>query len=207
MRKRLLILWSGGIDSTFLVKEAIQQGHDVETLYVMGIVSKCKEKREMKSINALLKYFKKVYNAEIKHNVVTVDGFDTNPFRLGQSICWIHGILKLTHREKYEEVQIGYVMGDCAISYLKDIKDLYDAYRPHMIPSYVLPFLRFPLTKTEKIEIMNDSGSELIKLCTFCENNSTKDNCGKCPPCIRRKMLELENKTFFSKNEQLKVTK
>jgi hypothetical protein len=86
-----------------------------------------------------------------------------------------------------DKIAIGYVMNDDAISYLKEIKDIYRSFEK-IKADRKLPSLEFPLSKFKKSEIVKSLPFQYLKEITFCEG--IEDNCGTCPTCRRWKTLE-----------------
>jgi len=103
-------------------------------------------------------------------------------------------------------IQIAYVLNDCAISFIKEIKTLYKSYKLFYYDSHPQPKLKFPLIKTSKIEIYNELSIELKQYIWSCEvptiiENTEEfmiyQNCGECEACKKEKMLDIyDNKTF-----------
>jgi hypothetical protein len=89
-----------------------------------------------------------------------------------------------------DEIQIGYVMNDDAISYLEDIQNIYKAYQPICEP---MKPLVFPLIKMKKWEMAKKLPQQYLDLIFSCENATiigSKDAeiiqyepCCECTPC------------------------
>lgn len=82
-----------------------------------------------------------------------------------------------------DEIQIGYIMNDDAISYLEDVRNLYDAYKPFIVANR--PKLEFPLTKMKKRDILNQLPEFIVKNISYCELYDEK-NC-KCESCKKHR--------------------
>lgn len=87
-------------------------------------------------------------------------------------------------------MQIGYVNNDDAISYLDDIKHIYESYQS--ISDKLMP-LTFPITKMKKIQMVDELPQRYLDLIISCENpriiGKETDNlieyepCCECVPC------------------------
>jgi hypothetical protein len=200
--KKVLILWSGGLDSTSLLRTALEDPKvEAETIYIKGVVSQFKEERELKAISGLSRIFSEKYR-KFPVNYVEINGrsIGGGSFILSQPAYWIFGIVHFENIAHFDEVWIGYVMNDCAISFLREIRNLYLSYNGLLDDDHKLPKLVFPLIKKPKLDLLFDGGltDEIINACTFCENDAFTDNCGECPPCMNRKMLETMHSRLFT---------
>lgn len=191
--KRYHCLWSGGLDSTFMIQHLLNlnPNNSVTCSYVEIVNNKAKTKMELEAIDKMVPIFKDLYKQRFDYigvsyraEVVTYNKF--NP--LVQVPIWLAAVISSTP-DRTDEVCIGYVMNDCAISYLSDIKNIVKSYRKGMSPTF--PKIDFPLTKHNK-EMLSDSFNggliaELQQHVVWCEMpnivNGKFEPCGKCVPC------------------------
>lgn len=180
------VLWSGGLDSTYMIYKYLQEHHSVEAYYIEIKNNKEKTKRELKAIKELCKLFKN-YAFEYKGILsdFSLNIIDDNISNFYQSPFWITSAYYLKG-----PVSIGYIMNDDSISYLQDYKNIVTSYNKLRNPPLKL---EFPLYKLNKQYIMKALPKEYLKHITYCEGTE-KSPCGKCHSCIRYKTIMNENK-------------
>jgi len=125
--KRVLIPWSGGLDSTALIFKNLEEGNHVTAVYFKLLNNSNKTKRELKAIHEILKHMMK-YNLTFsyleKTSSIELCNVTTH-YNLSQPPIWLFS--SFHYLGNIDEVQISYIMNDDAISYLDDIKNLYDS--------------------------------------------------------------------------------
>jgi hypothetical protein len=199
---RILVLWSGGLDSTTLIQKFLNEGNTVDTIYIELHPNDEKIKREKKAIKSILPYFKQNTNFNFIEpsssvSIMTGASFLSN---LAQLPVWLLGVI-MYGGNNYDQIALGYVMNDDAISYLEDIKKVYYAWQGLSVKK--LPELIFPFSKYSKMEILSLLNSKLINKITFCEGINN-DNCGECRPCKRWKRLEEDGYVLSSNRRFIK---
>jgi hypothetical protein len=180
--KNIFVLWSGGLDSTYLVYKNLLEGNTVKAGYVEIKNNIEKTIKERTSLVKLYEIFNDNFGDrfsyaeqstfEVKASIDSVS--------LKQVPVWICSILYMDLN--IDEVQIGYVSNDDAISFLEEIKRIYRSYEPIVER---LPKLVFPLTKTKKEEIVPKLPMKYLKEVSFCEGSNSIRFCGECHPCKR----------------------
>ncbi len=186
-----LIAWSGGLDSTALVWRMLQAGHSVETIYIEIPGNGEKVKREQAAITKMLEFMKPYPIHHLGTSTINLTVY--SDLELAQPAIWVMGLVYAAH-PKIDEVNIGYVLSDQAISWIPDIKTLWSGYAGLLRQK--LPPLEFPLTKVDKRDLWRDLPPELRNEVTWCECHSTEPihveiPCGTCVPCQRMKYLQL----------------
>jgi hypothetical protein len=171
MSKKVVVFFSGGLDSTFLVYKNLKEGNEVFPVYVDIQNNINKSILEKNRTNILYKLFAEEYNkTEIKiHGVETilslmVNGGMRTLFK--QLPIWLFSTLCIGEHEKYDEIQIGYVLSDDTNSYLDDIKNIYNSYLPiieHPVP------LVFPIIKKAKFQMALELPSKYFENIFSCE--------------------------------------
>ena len=192
--KRVGILFSGGLDSTYLVWDNLRKGNEVFPVYFTIKNNFNKPTLEKNRINVLFKSFHETYGDLIRspEQVITVEVTNAgNDLQLQQVPIWILG-LQYSQIHGLDEIQIGYVMNDDAISYIDDIKDIYESYKG--ISRNQIP-ITFPLLKSKKEELFNELPKKYRDLTVACENPKIigdenadvldYEPCGDCPACER----------------------
>ena len=193
--KKVAVLFSGGLDSTYLVWKNLQEGNIVYPIYVEIENNRVKTILEKNRTKLLYHEFSKEYNFKI-HEI-------TNLVNIGISLChenlgfkqlpiWILSSL-YAQSDEFDEIQIGYVSNDDAISYLDDIQKIYKSYQPLILPSKQLLPLKFPLIKTKKWEMIRELPKQYNELIISCENPRIigseeaaiikYEPCCQCVPC------------------------
>lgn len=184
MNKKVLIAWSGGLDSTFLIQYYLNLG------YVVDVVN-CnlrnggpeQMKREQVAMKKMMKgYFRDKPVTLIGTSHVALDGYCFSALNLSQVPVWIFNLISYL-RTDHTEVAIGYVMNDDAVSFLDIITGIWNSYAG--IVGAPLPPIMFPLTKYKKWRIWDELHSELRKHVTWCESPEKTVRCGFCPSCKR----------------------
>ena len=194
----VIVLWSGGMDSTFLVKKYMDEGHKVDAVYFTLENNDTKTKMELQATKKLSKFFNEMSNEGKGEFLFSNQAMGRAEVSRGGDIVahqvpfWILAAL-FSIDSSVDEVAIGYVQNDCMISFLDDIRRVYKAYQPFF--SYKLPKLVFPLMKWTKQEIKDALAKELMDLCVWCECptelvGDRYEPCGHCSPCKRHRELE-----------------
>lgn len=192
--KRVGVLFSGGLDSTYLVWDNLRKGNIVHPFYFTIENNLNKPELEKNRVNLLYKSFYETYGDLINppEYVMSVEVMSIqSKLHLQQLPVWILG-LQYCQMDFLDEIQIGYVMNDDAISYIDDIRDIYQSYSK--ISDNQIP-LKFPLIKHKKEEIYSELPKIYRDLTITCENPTiiNSDNseildyepCGTCAACIR----------------------
>lgn len=179
---RVLVAWSGGVDSTALVYRLLRQNHYVTSVYVKIPANGEKVNREETAIKNMLPYFKDFPLNHLGSSEINLIG--GSPLILKQPAIWMLALLYACHCE-IDEVNIAYVLNDCAISYLNDIQMIWSNYQGLMEEDRTLSQLRFPLAKVDKQTLWNELPQELRKHVTWCEDFKKSKPVCDCQPCKR----------------------
>ena len=195
MSKKIGVLFSSGLDSTYLVWNNLKKGNEVYPIYFEIKNNQDKPILEKNRVSVLhTKFFEEFKNLiHPPKYVISVDVMDINTrLHLVQAPIWILGLL-FSQIENIDEIQIGYVMNDDAISYIDDIKKAYNSYKT--LSDNLIP-ISFPLRKTKKEEIVENLPEKYRELTITCEEPRIKGNpnaeileyhaCGYCVACKRQ---------------------
>lgn len=193
MSKRVAVLFSGGLDSTYLVWKNLVDGNIVLPIYVEIENNEVKTILEKNRIKLLHKEFSKEFTSYKIENIyygirVSVHA-DEDGLHFKQMPIWIFAGVFIQGMD-IDELQIGYVMNDDAISYIDDIKNIYHSYQTICDP---MKPLAFPLTKRKKWQIVQELPKKYLDLIFSCENARIVDSkdaefieyepCCDCIPC------------------------
>jgi len=191
--KKVGVLFSGGLDSTYLIWKNLMDGNQVTPIYIEIKNNTNKTILEKNRIDLLYnKFYENFGNniTDIKYIMdIYIDAFVNNLY-FTQMPIWITGLI-FSQGLCVDELQIGYIANDDIISYIDDIQKLYYSYKPFV--NNIKP-LRFPLLKSCKNDIFEELPLEYKKLIVSCEdpiilneNSMIIDYkpCGNCSSCKR----------------------
>jgi 7-cyano-7-deazaguanine synthase in queuosine biosynthesis len=199
--KNIIVMSSGGFDSTYLIWKNLEEGNKVFPVYIETTIDPEQKKAEINALNIICHYFSDIYGfsmincwpERLELNVTYAKGIP-----LQQSQVWIYGAFLFSQKEQknFDEVQIGYIMNDCALSYLDELKNLWNAFNLFKHDaSNKTPNLSFPIIKKLKFDIMNvlsEKCPEIFSFVHFCERPKEKENCKECPSCKKAYSSEYE---------------
>lgn len=193
--KNLLISFSGGLDSTYLVYSNLKKGHYVTGLYTTIENNRNKVQVEKHQIEKITELFNQEFPGKFTlHYGIAIDVPYSGDILFKQIVIWL--ISLLYHNPRYDEVQIGAVMNDDMLSYLDEIKKIWGSFA---FLNEKHPPLTFPLTKISKLHIAEALPRNYKDLVVYCENptiiepitNKNKElkfeNCNHCHSCKRYK--------------------
>jgi len=189
-KKKVTMLWSGGLDSNTLLYGLMAVKADVRLLNIVGdcLISKRPEHLMMDHIEQVL---------DVKRTTVKLSGPVTanSLYSRSQIVLWL-STLALNCRPDDDYVMAAYVMTDEAISFLPEIKEHWNSLAPFVTYGRKLPTYEAPLSKLLKREIEHINKDLLEGLDTIprlnhvywsCEADSHIYNipirCGKCHSC------------------------
>lgn len=190
-----LILFSGGLDSTYLVYETLKTSN-VHLVYVVGNVYTEKMKLELEAREKIKKWFTDNPHSEFKIVSDTVLHFEVgdhsqmfNGTRLPQPAMWLFPALYYYKAGMHTSVQIGYVKDDNALPYLVDLKSAWNSLT-NVVKRDFIPLI-FPITEVDKSYSYSILPKELRSLLWVCDRplidgNRKTIECGTCTPCSRR---------------------
>ena len=192
MSKKIGVLFSSGLDSTYLVWKNLKDGNEVVPIYIEISNNVTKTILEKNRIGLLLEKFREEFEIKIYDiEYVLTAGLtaDENSLHFKQVPVWVMGMM-FCQSMGLDEIQIGYVENDDAISYLKDIKKIYKSYKS--IQDNLVP-LKFPLMKMKKYMMAQELPEQYLKLIFSCEYAKIiglesddfieYEACCKCAPC------------------------
>jgi hypothetical protein len=170
--KNVAVLFTAGLDSTFLVYKNLMEGHNVYPIYVEVANNVNKSLIEKQSIVRMYTQFKKEFGDKIRspHRVTKVEiwqGWSTG-LRFNQIPIWLFA-MNFTGCD-YDEIQVGYVANDDAISYLDKIKETYKAMNWFYNDTEKRAELTFPISQVTKYEILQTLPYKYKELVYSCEN-------------------------------------
>lgn len=220
MSKKIGVLFSGGLDSTYLIWKNLKEGNEVYPIYIEIDNNYNKSILEKNRINLLYQKFTEEFNVNHQIKIYPVDyalnvkvNSHGNGLMFKQIPIWIFGVLFQCGID-YDEIHIGYVMNDDAISYISDIKKIYSSYKS--ITDIQIP-LKFPLVKINKYQMAGELPSKYFDLVVSCENPIIKESkgveiveyepCCECEACMKIISTKYYNKEQFPDYYQEAITR
>lgn len=199
-----LIVWSGGVDSTYVLNWYLQYGISVHVCYIILNNNKDKVKKELKARKNIRKLLDKKYPNKILSDRIFDRIFDRinipvdviKGWRGFDVQCSVWSWATALCSKNISEIVFGYVLGDSFWKYKKKFIKAYKSnYRLFWI-SKDIPNINFPLSDHYKVDVYKKSmNEEWYKLCWVCErptNNKKSPECGECNACITRSKTLLE---------------
>ena len=199
-KKSVFVLWSGGLDSTYMIQQYLALGHTVRAGYVEILNNTEKTVRELKAIECMTPLFKGDFSyvgVVGKYSIETPENYVFN--QVTNLFIALHSV------QRCDMIAIGYCMNDDILGWLGDVKKAYLAFKPLVNH---LPKLTFPLLKTSKVESMGNLAPELSHHITWCEAEAviSPDTC-ECVPCRRmRNTFPYKNKLTSTQDQPIIVT-
>lgn len=192
--KKVGVLFSGGLDSTYLIWKNLTEGNEVYPIYIEIKNNDRKVKLEKNRIELLYKKFNEEFGNKI-HDIryaveILVRDTTVSELHFNQLPIWIIG-LQWLYGLDVSEFQFGYVMNDDAISYIDDIKNIHKSFSG--LHNKVIE-LTFPLIKEKKYVMANNLPKKYFDLVVSCENPDIIDDkieilkyepCCECSACKR----------------------
>ena len=180
--KSIFIPWSGGLDSTYLIYKNLIEGNNVHTssfVFLNNIGQSLIEYKAKKMLIPILEEIAAENNVNFKYN-------DENNFyvKLGNSSNILGQLPLISIGFRYlnyssvDEVQFGYVQGDCLFDENHEFeKLLIQNFNNNELYNFGgNPInLSLPLKETNKTEIIKNLPSELLELVSWCEEPRIND--------------------------------
>ena len=195
MGKRNLVLWSGGLDTTHVVYDNLSKGNKVAALYIELTNNEDKVKLEKTALKKITKILQKLFPDKLEvyysYTISLLTGNYADVF-LHQAYVWASIAPLFTHN--VDETQIAYAMNDDAVSYISEVRKIYNACFGLIATESGKPVpLKFPLLQRKKINFIDEIPDDILQHVTSCENPVKGKQCGtsllkhddKCHACKR----------------------
>jgi 7-cyano-7-deazaguanine synthase in queuosine biosynthesis len=177
--KRPLVLFSGGLDSTFNMLLHTLEGESVDYVYIDGGQGKSKVESEQATIDRILTALheharrkeKDVWHRFGGHPLSKVNFCNTPSAGWRQPIPWLVSALEVVDPEKHSAVEVSYVQGDEIISRIPELQAAWAAMWSITKVGELVP-LKFPLKDVSKQGILCQMPEDLYKLTWVCETPS-----------------------------------
>lgn len=170
--KRPLVLFSGGLDSTFRMYQHSDAGRNADYTYVDAGQSAEKVKIEQASVERVLQWLHKrkpdAYHQCHRYPNSKVNFANGVDVGWSQPIPWLICALEIVDPSRHSAVEISYVMGDEIGSRIPALKEAWAALWPIAKKSEFVP-LEFPLMDVSKQNILYNMPPDLYDLTWVCE--------------------------------------
>jgi hypothetical protein len=171
-----LILFSGGLDSTYLLQKKMEEG-DVEVLYVKGVLHDRKMKMEEERREKIIEFLEKKTGNKVRRQhridlgIMPFGNMEDQAFT--QPPMWIMGALMVSDFNRHTQLLIGYVSGDQIMPVIAHIQAVWDQLQ-HICKRSDNIAVDFPLRFDSKLHILNAIYPELMRLVWWCETPNIK---------------------------------
>lgn len=209
MQKNILILWTGGLDSTYLLIRNLQKDNKIYTGFVNIGNNEEPMSAEKEARGKLRVDIQKIHNeakykgswvhpnTDYELNYITQYSFQDYPY--GQLPLFINSIVSCM--DSFDEIQMAFVYNDYnnVKGFTKRVRDIYNGYKRLMLDTTIEPTmteyaiwhpakLKFPLTKTTKVDeilyiydLDQKYGTHILENTVHCERCTTdKCDCNSC---------------------------
>lgn len=194
-----LILFSGGLDSTYLLYQQLKKS-DVEILYVAANQHERKITAEINQRRKIINWLSANAGEHQLYRIRREMRVDMQIKELGldtayhQIMPWFHAAIERSTGQRHSEVQMAYVMGDQIAYELQNIQQGWDILSKSL-KHYPIP-LTFPLVRTHKSRIMRLMPAALQALTWHCELPEPAEGpdlykaCNLCTACFTNKLTQ-----------------
>ena len=170
--KNVAVLFSGGLDSTYLVWKNLKEGNRVTPYYNEVLNNTSKSRIEKQQMARIIGEFRREFGDRLDSpryaakTELFVNKW-SNTLKFKQTPIWLFSTLYMD--QDFDEIQIGYVANDDSIPYIKEIKETYAALSWMLHEGQHRPELTFPIYKMPKYEMLNQLPHILKSLIYSCE--------------------------------------
>jgi len=193
MAKKVVLFYSGGMDSTYQLIKDLERGDDV-TVAIVRFVNNPAAELEEKCRRKTLTYLEKLFGVTINKIYLTVGVSVDHDCSIERQQLPAFMMLANCVSANIDEIEVSYIKGDKIIPYLHDLEKSFNALKPLQANKNIK--LKFPLkcrSKEELVKYFSKRYKKLWNSITWCANPTKADNeyinCGECPACKR--MAEL----------------
>lgn len=212
MKKRILIPWSGGVDSTVLMYEAIKAGHRVSHVHLEAGQPEAAHLVEARRLGPLKSELMRIigvemgttpyhYPAQVSCAAFVKMGNTNMPYK--QLPSWFIMLMSMLADRNgvalYDEVHLGYVLNDDAAPAFNSLTKAWH-YLAKAIYSdtFTPPVLMAPAISTRKSHLIARLETlMLLPYVWYCElpqpGVTDPEPCGYCPSCVRHRRAVEDN--------------
>ena len=187
--KHILLLWSGGYDSTLILIEALRQGYSIETLYIDFENNFLKSKRELYKRAVIKNKLEDKFSNIIKDKIVNQTPIIKLVGTYFQPAVWLTQSLLNISNDKINYISLGYIRSSDFWHIHADWLTAFNSLQKCLMRSNIIEPL-FPLEWLNKKGILSYFKyyyKEIYDLCHTCEmpimSKGRIVDCGKCKCC------------------------
>lgn len=182
-----LVLFSGGMDSTYLVSYMLATDGPVDILYVNGGQAREKMRLELEARDRLIEFMNREYPNKIQRQYEILQPIylhDGQSKKWNQPNAWMHGAYRVLDAKRHSCVRVAYVDSDGAYfgKHLRHIEDQWESMLKHGFTGDHVP-LEFPLLHMNKLNVLEEIDKRLLPMVWVCEMPFEGKACQKCSPC------------------------
>ncbi|BEG72489.1 7-cyano-7-deazaguanine synthase [Pseudomonas phage PA1C] len=181
-----LILFSGGLDSTYMLQQYLQKG-SVDVMYINAGQDEEKMKLELRQRQVILEKFSEFYpyKVQAQYERLKSTQLQGDNTKWSQVAPWLFGALAIADSARHSKLMIGYVSDDGAYfgSHLRYIEDAWYNLQKVSCVNDPIP-IEFPLLGMTKVDILRDLDKRVLNDIWICETPTNEKHCGKCKPCV-----------------------
>ena len=186
--KSILLMWSGGYDSTLLLIEAMRQGYRVDTLYIELENNFLKNKREKYKRFLIKEKLENKFSNTIKDKIVVQSNIIKPNYGYSQPSIWLTQSL-LNMSETYDYLCLGYLRTSDFWHIRSDWEVALKSLQNCMLYEHIIESL-FPLEWNNKQEVhdyFKNYYKKIYDMCHTCENpvlyRGRIIDCNECSSC------------------------
>jgi 7-cyano-7-deazaguanine synthase in queuosine biosynthesis len=182
-----LVLFSGGLDSTYLVSHMLSDDGPVDILYVNGGQCPNKIAMELEARDRLIAQMNEYYPNKIRNSyeflLPTYRHHGDNK-KWTQPNAWLQGAFSILDPELHNNVRVAYVSDDGAHFgyHLRHLEDQWLAMQKMGFKGEPVP-IEFATLHMTKLDIMEGIDKRLLPNVWVCELPKDRKACGGCSPC------------------------
>lgn len=182
-----LVLFSGGMDSTYLVSYMLAENGPIDVLYVNGGQSPEKMRLELEARDRLIEFMNREYPNKIQRQYEILQPVyihDGQSKKWQQPNSWMQGAYRVLDASRHSCVRIAYVSSDGAHfgSNLHHIEQQWASMLKVGFTGDHIP-LEFPLIHLTKLDILEQIDKRLLPMVWVCEMPHAGKACQRCSPC------------------------
>lgn len=198
-----LVLFSGGMDSTYLVSYMLAETGPIDILYVNGGQAPEKMKLELEARDRLIEFMNREYPNKIQRQYEILQPVylhDGQSKKWTQPNAWMQGAYRVLDANRHCSVRIAYVGSDGANfgHHLHHVEKQWENMLKVGFTGEHVP-LEFPILHFSKLEVLEAIDKRLLPMVWVCEMPSEGKACQKCSPC---KLANLTLYQYKQKHEE-----
>lgn len=190
-----LILWSGGLDSTYLVWDHVSNGRSVDVMYINlhNNVESCK--REIAARDQIKKLLEQFKEGRIRNDIIVdMPSMDVaDEVQMSQALVWMFAYHLNFDTLKHSHAELAYVRGDdfwhISNSIAEAHKHLLRCFRGEEQFRIKYPMEWMDKTTIYKDFNQNEFSRQLLQYVVWCEREESSNDCD-CASCTKMNYVQ-----------------